>query len=315
MSRPVALGAASSAGLAAIGAAWHRFWFTPADGRPLALVRIGAGIVALAAWWSYAGDLRAWFGPEGVLPVDVMRQWRPQPAFSLFDFATTGPVLGILFMGMGLVFLLLLLGVVTPLTAPLAAVLWASLLHRGPMLAGPGDDCLAVLLWCLVMAPAGAHLSVDRWLAARAGRPAAGPSTRAAVASGLVRVHATAITLAALVAQAKEPAWWDGLAAWQLAAAPQSRCGFLVPLLERSEYLTNFLTHAITAFELVFAIGLWWAPARRAVARLALVAWPLVGLLAGEPLWGCAMAVFALPSVGGAQTPSPDVRRGATNPP
>jgi hypothetical protein len=31
------------------------------------------------------------------------------------------------------------------------------------------------------------------------------------------------------------------------------------------------------------------------VARVALVAWPLVGLLAGEPFWGIALALLALP--------------------
>jgi hypothetical protein len=31
------------------------------------------------------------------------------------------------------------------------------------------------------------------------------------------------------------------------------------------------------------------------VARIALVAWPAIGWLAGEPLWGLAMAVFAVP--------------------
>jgi hypothetical protein len=69
----------------------------------------------------------------------------------------------------------------------------------------------------------------------------------------------------------------------------------LLPLLARSEYLTNLLTHGITAFEIVFAIGLWCAPTQQLVARVALVAWPLVGLLAGEPFWGIALALFALP--------------------
>jgi hypothetical protein len=31
------------------------------------------------------------------------------------------------------------------------------------------------------------------------------------------------------------------------------------------------------------------------VARVGLVGWPLVGLLAGEPFWGLAMALVALP--------------------
>jgi hypothetical protein len=108
-------------------------------------------------------------------------------------------------------------------------------------------------------------------------------------------VYATAITVAALLAQLKGAAWWDGLAAWYLATGPRSGAAGLVPMLERSEYLTNLLTHGVTAFEILFAIGLWCGPTQRLAARVGLVGWPLVGLLAGEPLWGLAMALFALP--------------------
>jgi hypothetical protein len=130
-----------------------------------------------------------------------------------------------LFGALGLVFALLLIGLGTPVVAPLAAVLWASLLHRGPMLAGPADDCLSILLWCLAIGPAGEHLSVDRWLRNRAGRPALAPSLRASIAQGLLQVHASAIAAAAVLAQLKGDAWWNGLAAWYLAAPPAScRC-------------------------------------------------------------------------------------------
>ena len=285
--------ASGSDGIAALGDVWTRFWFTPADSRPLSLVRIGAAALALALWWSYAADLQAWFGPTGVLPADTVREWRAPHGVSLFDWAATPMALNVLFGGMGIVFSLLLVGFATPVVAPLAAVLWASLLHRGPMLVGPADDCLSILLWCLAIGPAGEHVSIDRWLANRAAWPAAG--WRAGISQGLLRVYATAITVAALLAQLKGDAWWDGLAAWYLAAGPRGGASGLLPLMDRSEYLTNLLTHAVTVFEIVYAIGLWCGPTQRLVARIALVGWPLVGLLAGEPFWGLAMALFALP--------------------
>jgi hypothetical protein len=287
--------ASGADGLAAGGEAWNRFWFTPADSRPLALVRIGAAAIALVLWWSYVADLQAWFGPVGVLPADTVREWRSPSGFSLFDWAATPAALTMLFGAMGVVFALLLVGFATPLVAPLAAVLWASLLHRGPMLAGPADDCLSILLWCLAIGPAGAHLSIDRWLATRAGRPAPAAGWRAGISQGLLQVYATAITVAALLAQLKGDVWWSGLAAWYLAAGPRGDAAVLLPLLERSEYLTNLFTHGVTAFEIVYAIGLWCGPTQRLVARVGLVGWPLVGLLAGEPFWGLAMALFALP--------------------
>ena len=281
--------------LAAIGDLWSRFWFSPADSRPLALVRIGAAAIAMVLWWSYAADLQAWFGPAGVLPADTVREWRSPFGFSLFDWTATPASLTVLFGATGVVLTLLLIGFATPVVAPLAAVLWASLLHRGPMLVGPADDCLSILLWCLAIGPAGEHFSIDRWFANRAGRPAPAAGWRASISLGLLKVYATAITVAALLAQLKGDAWWDGLAAWYLAAGPRGGAAGLLPLLDRSEYLTNLLTHGVTAFEILYAIGLWCGPTQRLVARIGLVGWPLVGLLAGEPFWGVAMALFALP--------------------
>ena len=91
--------------------------------------------------------------------------------------------------------------------------------------------------------------------------------------------------------------WWDGSAAWWLAARSESRLVDLTGLLAQSEYVMNLLTHAITLFEIVFAIGLWCAPTQRIVALAGLVAWPLIGGLAGEPLWGLTMAILSLACV------------------
>jgi hypothetical protein len=289
------MSSSSASGLAAVGREWETFWFAPADSRPLALVRIGAGLLALAAWWSYAADLQTWFGPEGLLPADVVRAWRADWGFSFFDLATTRAAVTAAYALTGVVFALLVVGAATPLVAPLSAVLFASLLHRGPMLAGPADDCLSVLLWCLAIGPVGRHSSVDRWLADRAGATPPGLEPRAGICRGLLQVHAAAITAAVAIAQLKESAWWEGSAAWYLVAAAAGLRGALAGLFAESEYLTNLVTHAITVLAIVSALGIWFAPTQRLVARIAVVAWPLVGFLAGEPLWGLTLALFFVP--------------------
>jgi hypothetical protein len=284
-----------TAGLAAVGRTWERFWFAPADGRPLAIVRIGAGLLALAAWWSYVADLQTWFGPNGLLSADVVRAWRADWGFSLLDLAATRTAVAAAFALTGVVFALLLVGAATPIVAPLSAVLFASLLHRGPMLAGPADDCLSVLLWCLAVGPAARHFSVDRWLADRAGAPPPGPEPRAGICRGLLQVHAAAIPAAVAIAQLKEGVWWDGSAAWYLVAAAEGLRGRIAGLLAESEYLTNLVTHAISGLAIASAIGIWFGPTQRVLARIAVVAWPVVGGLAGEPLWGLTLALFFVP--------------------
>ena len=85
----------------AIGRTWDRFWFTPVDSRPLAVVRIASAALALALWWSHADDLQAWFGPTGILPVDAVQEWRSPYGFSLFDRASTATAVTVLFGAVG----------------------------------------------------------------------------------------------------------------------------------------------------------------------------------------------------------------------
>ena len=275
---------------------WLAFWFTPADPRPLAVVRILAAGIGLCLLWSYAADLLAWFGPGGLIDPATAAAWRSPFGCSLYDLATSVVAVRLLFGATVLVFVLLLAGLGTPAVSLAAPVLWASLLHRGPMLAGPADDCLAVLLWCLAVGRAGRAFSLDRLLADRAGRPASAASIRCRIAEGLLLVHASAIAVAAALSQLKGDVWWDGTAAWWLAARRESRLLDLTGLYSRSEYLMNLVTHAIPLFEIAFAVGLWPAVTRRPVARIGLVAWPLLGLLAGEPLWGLALAATCVPA-------------------
>jgi hypothetical protein len=254
---------------------WEAFWFTAVDPRPLAVVRVLTAFVGMALWWSYADDLMAWFGPGGMIPVETAAAWRPAAGFSLYDFLTTSSSVQALFGATACGFLLLASGWAAPAGAAVSAVLWASLLNRGPMLAGPADDCLMVILWCLVVAPVA-------------------PS----VARGLLQVHASVIAAATALAQLKGDVWWNGTAAWWLAARTARPGLDLTGPLRGSEYLVNLLTHGITAFELLFAAGLWVTATRGLVARAGLVAWPLVGLLGGEPWWGVAMAIFCVPFLG-----------------
>jgi hypothetical protein len=282
----------------AVGDAWTRHWFASAGPRPLAVIRILAGGLALVLWTSYAADLEAWFGPQGVLSADVVRQWRSPFAVSIFDAATTPATLRTLhWIGAGML-AAVTVGLATPVTTVLAAVFFASLLHRGPMLAGPADDVVAVILWCLAIGRSGDALSIDRLIAARLGCPAPAASLRTNIALGLLRLHASVIAAAALLAQLKGDVWWDGTAAWWLAARIDSRLIDTTGPLARSEYLTNLVTHAITLFEAAFAAGVWFVPLRRILVPVSFVAWPLIGILVGEPCFGLAMAVLAVSFLG-----------------
>lgn len=276
---------------AAVAAAetWNRFWFEPATAGRLALVRFAAGTLGVLLVWSWAPDLQRWFGDGGIVSPDLLAAWRSPTAISLYDFVRgDGAMWGLFLVGWALM-AALAVGVATPWVAPAAALTFVSLLHRGPMLAGPADDVLAAILWCLVVGRSGDTRSVDRLLSGRS----AGRSWRNRTALGLLRVHGSVIAAAAVLSQLKADTWWDGTAAWWLAARGSSRLD-IAGILAGSEFLTNAVTHAITLFEAGFAIGLWIQPLRPLVAGAGVVGWPLVGCLAGEPFWGAAMAILSL---------------------
>jgi hypothetical protein len=286
-----------------IGATWTKFWFTPAGPWPLALVRILGGLLALALWGSYAWDLETWFGPFGMISPELLDAWRSPYAVSLLDLTTSSAGVLIAYGLGGLVLLAMTIGLATPVTTVLGAIAFASLLHRGPMLVGPADDVVAVILWCLAVGRSGDAFSVDRLIGAWLGRPTPRPSIRTGIALGLLRVHAAVIAGAAAIAQLKGDVWWNGTAAWWLTTRPESSLVDLTGVFLQSEYLVNLVTHAIVLFEIMFTVGLWFPAARRVVVPAGLVAWPLIGLVGGEPMWGLALAVLSVGCVPSAVFP------------
>jgi hypothetical protein len=271
-----------------VAVTWDEFWFRPATAWRLAGVRILAALLGIALAWSWATDLVGWFGEGGIISPAVLEAWRAPTAVSIFDFVRSTPGLWGMFLAGVCVLVFLAAGAATPVVAPLAALVWGSLRPRGPMLVGPADDVLAVILWCLVVGRSGDTLSLDHAIA----RQEPSPSWRNRTALGLLRVHASVIAGAAVLSQLKADTWWDGTAAWWLAARESSRID-IAGILARSEWLTNLLTHAITLFEVAFAVGVWQRLCRPLVAWGGIVVWPLIGLLAGEPFWGGAMAILA----------------------
>ena len=58
---------------ATAGAAWNRFWFAPRDARTLGILRVLVGLMAFYTIATYGPDLDRWFGPDGMLPLGMVR--------------------------------------------------------------------------------------------------------------------------------------------------------------------------------------------------------------------------------------------------
>jgi hypothetical protein len=300
------------------GQGWTRFWFTPTDPATLSVLRILTALVALTWYLSYLPDLERFFGPDGWLSLPAVQQWRgPLRVFSVFDYATTSASLAFLY-GLGVVALVAMAVGLASRVATVVSFVWVvSLVWRAPMLAGPIDDVLPMLMFYLCLGPSGAACSIDAWWRRRrAAKPAtqrtasaasawaqqaaAAPqrSSAANVALRLIQVHLVLIYVSMTLAQLKGQAWWVGMALWNLIALPDSP---LVDLTFLHDYpvLVNFWTHAVTAIEIAFVVLVWNRWTRPLVLTLAALMWFSLALVTGMVLFAIAMIVAGLAFVPG----------------
>jgi hypothetical protein len=287
------------------GAGWNRFWFEPSDPLPLCAMRPLVGLVAWLLVFSYTPDLVRLFGPEGLLPIELVNQLRGDDwtSFSYFNHLHTPAELQMVhYVGLAVVGLFTV-GLFTRVTAVLSLIVVLSYIHRAPMLTGQVEPIAAMLLAYLCLGPSGAYLSVDRWLKRRRTKSmAAGaaedylavvPSMWATLAVRLVQVHLCVIYLMMGLAKLSGPnqTWWEGDSVWWLAARPGTRLVDLTDVLARHEYLVNAWTHLIPAFELAFPILVWNRLARPLLLVLAVPIWLSLALVSGLPLFCSLMLI------------------------
>ncbi len=296
-----------------IGRGWNRFWFTPVDPLPLSVLRILAGCVAMYYLASYGFDLQRWFGPGGLLPAEAVRRLLGVSEFSpveeqeaVFHFSylyfTDSPGALWVMHGLGmLVAVLFTVGLFTRITSVLSLVAVLAYVHRGPMIAGPLEPVLTMVLFYLCFGPSGQYLSIDqllrRWRANRnvAQQPDAESLPSKSVAAGIVlrlmQVHLAGLYLTMALTKLAGPPWWDGEAVWWLIAHTESRLVDLT-FLHRSPFVLDAWTHAIVLFELLFPLLIWNRLARPLLLIVAVIMWGSLALITGLVAF-CAMMLVA----------------------
>ncbi|MDQ4133916.1 MAG: HTTM domain-containing protein [Actinomycetota bacterium] len=240
-------------------AAWDRFWFAPRSTSTLAVLRIVFALVLLGWGASLALDLGSFFGPRGIVP--------RQPDYGASDQTGTWSLLGAepsaaLVVALYVVFMVavvwLLIGFHTRVAAAVVFCGLVSFTRRNPFVFNSGDLLLRVLAFYLVMAPAGASLSMDRWRRARRGQggfwefPA-----RAMWPVRLMQVQLTVVYLSTLWAKAGGFTWREGTAvSYALRVRFLNRLA--VPdLLTRSVLISNLLSYGTLAVELALGVLVW----------------------------------------------------------
>ena len=267
--------------------AWNRFWFTPADPLPLAVVRIAAG--ALFTWASFVWllDAEAFFGPDGWQRPENVWRMNDQPWQWSWYFAAGSVGAARVLAGITLVAAIMLtLGIATPLAAIVSFVGLVSAVNRAPLNVFGLDDTLGMLLIALAVGPAGAVLSVDRLLAPDIA--ADRPSVRANLAIRLIQLHLCVVYLFSGCGKLLGASWWEGTALWGAAANVQYRTLDLTWMASHP-WLVNALTLGTLWWEIAYAALVWPRLTRRLFLAMAVPVHLGIGLTMGMMEFGLAM--------------------------
>jgi hypothetical protein len=278
-----------------VGDAWNRFWFQPADSRPLALVRIGTGLLTAVHFLSFWSDLTRWFAGNGLLPPETVRRLTEEEGvanygYSLLNLVTRpGELWGLEIVAI-VAAILLALGVFSRASALVSLVMLLSFVHRAPMISGLGEPVLAFLLFYLCLAPSGEWLGVNAWLKQRKSHESPTPSVLANLSLRLIQVHLAMFLFMIGMSKLSAEPWWTGDAMWFLIAQTHSRPVDLT-FLRGAQFLVNAWTHAFIAFEFLFPILIWNRLARPILLAIGLVLWVSLALVSGQLIFSLSLIV------------------------
>lgn len=310
------------------GRGWNRFWFAPSDPSTLGAIRLGSGLMALYLIASFTPNLTAYFGQQGLLPVETLREFEPRepgqsqafPAqireslprphrFSYLDWLySTGELWAAHTVGL-VVLALFAAGLFTRLTSVLSLIVVLSYYHRAPIVSGHAEPILAFVLLYLCLGPAGRRWSLDGWLrdlrAHRAASVAPGASDApaeqlelswtATLSLRLIQVHLTLFYALIALGKLSSSVWWNGSAVWLLIGRTESR---LVDLswLHAHPYFISACGYAVLLWQAAFPILVWNRLARPLMlvvnAVMLLLLAPITGHVAGAVMMIVASLAF-----------------------
>lgn len=267
--------------------AWDRFWFTPADPLPLAVLRVIAGALLVWSCAVWLMDADAFFGPHGWLRAGDVWRMGDQPWQWSWYFAAHSPTaVRVLVLVTMAAAACLTVGLGTTLAAVVSLAGFLSAVNRTPLTVFGFDDALGMLLIPLAIGPSGAVLSLDR----RLGLTTAGaePSIAANVAIRLVQVHLCVVYFFSGIAKFLGASWWEGTALWGAAANSRYRT-FDLTWLARHPLLVNALTLGTLFWEVSYPALVWPRLTRRVAIAMGILVHGGIGVAMGMKEFALAM--------------------------
>ncbi|MBW3662631.1 MAG: HTTM domain-containing protein [Actinobacteria bacterium] len=230
--------------------AWSTFWFDERSVAPLALARIGYGLLLLGWTATLLPDVIDFFGPTPAATTTI-GGWR----WSVFEVAASPAALWTGYVVLIVAALALTVGLFTRLAAIVAFVLLLSFQRQNVWILNSGDLLVRHLGLFLALGAAGGALSVDRWLRAR--DRFWEPEPRPIWPLRLIQVQLAAMYLFSVWAKARGDTWAEGTAVgYALRIDDLTR--FAVPdVITEQLVIVNLLTYGTLAIELAIPLLVW----------------------------------------------------------
>lgn len=242
-------------------AAWERFWFAPQETSTLGIFRIAFGLLATAWTLTLAPDLLTFFGRGGIVPRPpdygaLQLPW----SWGLLQGAPGDAAVVAAFAVLLAACACVIVGFRTRLACAVVFVGILSFERRDPFVFNAGDGLIRILALYLLLAPAGAALSLDRWRRAREGfweHPA-----RAPWALRLVQVQVSIIYLATVWEKLHGSTWRDGTAVSYALRTDDIQRLVVPTAITDSSLLSAVATYGTLTVELAVGVLIWSRRAR-----------------------------------------------------
>lgn len=253
-----------------LAGAWSRFWFRPVPADSLGLMRASLGLLLVLGHLYQYVDIELLFGHDGPVAPWVHLRSLPWPSWSPYDLVQSREQLLLLHGLLCVPHVLFMLGWRSRTMALLSLLVQAATYHRNPFFQHGGDRVMRLATLAMTLAPCGAALSVDAWLARRRARAGGSwcPSTALVpvVAMRLVQLQWAALYLHSGIKKAETGRWLDGSALYYAMSAGQyQRAPWAVEPFLQSALVQDLLwatTPVVLAWELGFAALVLWRPTR-----------------------------------------------------
>ncbi len=281
--------------------AWDRFWFTPQEPHTLAMLRILGGAMLLYTHLVWTLNLEAFLGPHAWLTRDTVALMNQTPdgriyAWSYLAWTDSPAVLWPLHIAALVVLAMLTVGLWTRVTSVLALVITLSYCHRLTGSLFGLDQINTFVAMYLVIGPAGAVWSVDRWWAdrrqsdrrGRATPPTAAVTTNIAIR--LLQLHMCVIYLFGGISKMRGDAWWDGTAMWYGFANLEYQ-SLDMTWTVHAQWLLALLAHVTVFWETTYCFLVWPRLTRPLVLAMAVGVHFGIGLCLGMWTFGLAMII------------------------